>query len=410
MGLITTIILVLLCFSVTEFILPSNKRIHEQLYKVAFFITFFLFTIKYYYGADVINYYKVYNNIPNSFTDFFELAKRGYVFEEGFMYFMALIKWLGFSYWWMTAIVSIIYFYAIYKLFELIPSYKILALFILVVLEYNLIFATHRQCLAVSFYILLYFAYINKQYFRIILYSVLVVAMHKSGIVIIIPTLLLWFINYSVRRIDYLVSLILFIFMAIMPLQQILMKIVTVMPLSEGVRISLEHHILFSAESKAILLFYALIVFVLCIYTPINNGVYKKMFSIVLIGSFYISLCYQYNAILWRVRSYFIPFLVVYFFYIYNNYKDDTKVVILDNFRSAKKIITNSLFSVLFLCVIYIYYHAYMSNVENTSRIYENSTVFDLLHKSEDEIKKDRLGRAAKYWKLEFKKKEKLKN
>ena len=75
MGLITTIILVLLCFSVTEFILPSNKRIHEQLYKVAFFVTFFLFTIKYYYGADVINYYKVYNNIPNSFTDFFELTK-----------------------------------------------------------------------------------------------------------------------------------------------------------------------------------------------------------------------------------------------------------------------------------------------------------------------------------------------
>ena len=51
-----------------------------------------------------------------------------------------------------------------------------------------------------------------------------------------------------------------------------------------------------------------------------------------------------------------------------------------------------------------------MSNVENTSRIYENSTVFDLLHKSEEEIKKDRLGRAAKYWKLEIKKKEKLKN
>jgi hypothetical protein len=144
--------------------MPTNKRLHNQIYHIAFFITFFLFTIKYYYGADVINYYKFYKDIADPISIILQEPGTETPFEIGFVLFMSILKWINLSYWWMTALVSIIYFYAIYKLFNLIPSYKIVALLILVLLDYNLIFATHRQCLAVSFFILLFLSYLEKKY------------------------------------------------------------------------------------------------------------------------------------------------------------------------------------------------------------------------------------------------------
>ena len=95
MSYITIIILILLCFSVTDFIQPKNKPLHGHLYKLAFLITFFLFTIKYYYGADVINYYKCFSKIESPLS---VLTSENNVFEIGFMLYMSIFKWLGLSY------------------------------------------------------------------------------------------------------------------------------------------------------------------------------------------------------------------------------------------------------------------------------------------------------------------------
>ena len=50
MNILIVIFVILFVLSLTDFILLKQKRIHNQIYHVAFFITFFLFTIKYYHG------------------------------------------------------------------------------------------------------------------------------------------------------------------------------------------------------------------------------------------------------------------------------------------------------------------------------------------------------------------------
>lgn len=396
MSYITIIILILLCFSVTDFILPKNKPLHGHLYKLAFLITFFLFTIKYYYGADVVNYYKCFSKIESPLS---VLTSEKNVFEIGFMLYMSIFKWLGLSYWLMTAVVSIIYFYAIYKLFELIPSYKILALLILVVLDYNLIFATHRQCLAVSFCIFMYFAYVNKKYFLMLVYSILVVTMHKSGIVFVLPTLILWSLNFNVRRCDYFICLLVLFIMLLLPLQTILNNLVTVLPLGNEIKVSLYHHIIFMNKKQGIILLYAITLMLLSLYT-INDSQYKKLSVIVLLGTFVISMFYQMHAVLWRLRSFFLPFMIVYLFYALTN---RNSIIVYSALGRYNKLVINL---AVVLMMTYITYGIYKNDIlmrSLKSGIYEKSTIFDLLKRSEEDIKADRLKRASKYWSVENK-------
>ncbi|MEE0990015.1 MAG: EpsG family protein [Paludibacteraceae bacterium] len=397
MSYITIIVLILFGFSFTDFILPKNKTLHEQLYKIAFFITFFLFTIKYYYGADVVNYYKVFNKLPGSFVEVFELTKGKYAFEVGFLYFMAIIKWLGLSYWWMTAIVSMIYFYAIYKLFELIPSYKILALLILVLLDYNLIFATHRQCLAVSFYILMYFSYIDKKYIKMLIYAILTILMHKSGVICVLPVLFLWSLKFFPKRRDFLVCLVFLFLMVLIPLQQILIHVINILPINVAIKMSLSYHVLFFNRYQGILILYSVILFLLFLLN-IDNPIYKKMSVIVFVGAITISVFYQSQAILWRLRSYFLPFIVVYLFTASHFYITSNEVTCSRLFNKSGKLV---------IAIVTIYIMGYSAKSiysvnkimnETPSAIYEKSTIFDLISKDGEEIKSDRLQRAKEYW------------
>lgn len=397
MSFISIIILILLCFSLTDFILPRNKRLHEQLYKVAFFITFFLFTIKYYYGADVINYYRYFSLITSPLS---VLEADDNVFEIGFMLYMSIIKWLGLSYWWVTAFVSVIYFYAIYKLFELIPTHKIFALFILVVLDYNLIFATHRQCLAVSFFILMYFAYVNKKYFQTITYAILTITMHKSGIVYVLPTLFLWGINFKVRKADYFVCLLLLVIISFIPLKEVMTYLTAFLPLSEAVKISLMHHISFLSKSMGMMLFY-IVILSLIFFFSVKDPRFNEMHVIIFIGAVYIFMFNQSNAVLWRLRSYFLPFMIVYIFYIFNKVRDEQYVEINKLRKNLVSPILISSFCYVLMFVLYLAYSANISMTEMPSRIYETCTIFDLIDRTEEEIKVDRLQRAQKYWKAE---------
>ena len=182
MSLIVIILVFLFVMSFVNVLLRDQQPICNQLYKISFFITFFLFTIKYYYGADIANYVPMYETIPTPL----EIYQNGYdkyggYFETSYVYLCSIAKYLGVSFWSFTALISCFYFYALYKLFENVKNYKIVALFIIVLLDYNLIFAAYRQCMSVSFFMLAYVAYINKKKFRMFIYLILVALLHKSG-------------------------------------------------------------------------------------------------------------------------------------------------------------------------------------------------------------------------------------
>lgn len=407
MSLITIILLILLCFAITDFINPSNKRLHEQLYKLAFFITFFLFSIKYYYGADIVVYSNIYTEIKEPWNFMSGLNTVDGYFEPGFLFFVSLVKWLGISFWGMTLIVSIIYFYAIYKLFKLIPSYRIVALFILVLLDYNLIFATYRQCLAVSFFILMYFSYIDKKYIKMLLYALVTILMHKSGIVYVIPVLFLWSLKFFPKRSDFFMCLVLLLLMILIPLQQILTDVINLLPISSGVRMSLLYHVVIFERFQGIIILYSIVLFLLFLIN-IDDPIYKKMSVIVFLGAITISVFYQSQAMLWRLRSYFLPFMIVYLFTASHFYITNKEVTYSSLFNKNGRL-------VLALISIYIMSYSVKSIYsvnkimnQSPSAIYEKSTIFDLLSRDKEEIKKDRMQRALEYWEWDKEKMKKI--
>ena len=115
MDWLTFIFVVLLLFSLTDFMWPGQQKLHRQLYELAFFVTYFLFTIKYYYGADIATYVPVYENIESPQVLLTQGSKHSSTFELGYLLFCSVLHHVGVSFWLMTAIVSTFYFYAIHK-------------------------------------------------------------------------------------------------------------------------------------------------------------------------------------------------------------------------------------------------------------------------------------------------------
>ncbi|MDR0830967.1 MAG: hypothetical protein LBN95_12800, partial [Prevotellaceae bacterium] len=64
MNLIIIIFIVLFVLSFTDFF-PLEQKSHNIIYGVAFFLTYFLFTIKYYYGGDIYHYVPVFDKIES---------------------------------------------------------------------------------------------------------------------------------------------------------------------------------------------------------------------------------------------------------------------------------------------------------------------------------------------------------
>lgn len=386
----------LFVLSFTDFLLVKDERMHKYLYHLAFGLTFFLFTIKYYYGADMVLYVTSFDAVETP-LELLKGSRKGFMFEAGFMYFMSTLKWLGVSYWGMTALISVVYFYALYKLFKYIPKYRILALFVLVVLDYNLIFATHRQCLAVSFFILLFLAYINRKYIKVLIYAVLMLSIHKSGFVFLFPSLIFWSLHIYIKRESYWICLAIMLVFALLPLRQLYDWAVHALPISGSLKSSLIYHGVFFARFQSILILYTLVFVILALYTT-KEPVYKKMSVIVFLGAITIALFYQSFATLWRLRSYFLPFLVVYIFYVIYESQQRDALNVSQFVRPVRNIlVTLSVGFILAYCA-YLSYQSHRMMNALTSGIYDTCTVFDLLHKSSREIKRERMYRATKYW------------
>lgn len=399
MNLLVFIFIALFFLAVTDFMLLKQEKLHHYVYQIAFLLTVFLFTIKYYYGADMYSYVKAYDMVPSPIDLIRGIGKKP-PFEIGFSMFLSASKWIGLSYWSMTAVISLMYFYAIYKLFKYIPAYKTFALFILVILDHNLIFATHRQCIAVSFFVLMYLAYVEKRYMAVGMYALLTVLIHKSGFVYVFPALILWGMHFRVRKVYYWFTLLLMIVLIALPLKDILDYIVQILPLKSSAKASWFYHSVFFARIQSVLLFYSIVLMLLGFYEA-KESAYKKMAVVVFLGAVSISLFYQSFASMWRLRSYFIPFFIVYLFYVVQNADKEELVDVSALIKPIKKVILHTSIGFILLYFSYMSYQSYKKMNSYPSRIYETSTIFDLFFHSEEEIKKERMQRAVRYWRFD---------
>jgi hypothetical protein len=392
MNLLIIIFVCLFVLSLTDFF-PLERKSHKILYEFGFFLTFFLFSIKYYYGGDILHYVPVYEGLETP-LQVLNGSKYADQFEVGYLFFCSTCKFFGLSFWAMTFIINAIYFYVIHKLFNKIRSKQIFALFFLVILDYNLIFAAYRQCFAVSFFILMFLAFMESKYFKCFLYLGLTSLMHKSGLYICIITLFFMCMNYvaQLEKRNFYLLIAIFFLMLILSLKDIILPILENFSLSETSLESIGHHLLLGKKFQSILIIYLILTLIVVYhYKNLENN---KVKWIVFLSMLMLMALYQHYYILNRIRSYFLPILIVYVFNLMYNHRPFANTIILRQVF----IVLFYLFSLNAIRAKYMDFNVLLSE----SRIYDTCTVFERINKSENEIKRIQMQKAKIYWKKEF--------
>ncbi len=214
MNYLTILLIVLLLLSLVELSFAKHKVLCDQLFHIAFAFTAFWVGIKYYIGPDIFSYVPFYETIQ-PLKDILGGHYKG-DFEIGFAIFCSLLKSIGLSFWGMTVVITAIYFAAIYKVFKQLKSYRTFALCVLMLLDYNLALYEFRQCLAVSLFILSYYAWAEKKYLKTLLIITMAIFIHKSAIFIYLGTLLIYvFKSIKISKKSYILLGIIFILMLV---------------------------------------------------------------------------------------------------------------------------------------------------------------------------------------------------
>lgn len=407
MTLLTHIFLLLIGAGVLDFALTRYVRLQESVYRITLIAVWFLFTIRYYYGADIYNYVPVYEHLHPWY--WYLQNPDHYEFEHGFVLFCAMLKGVGLSYYWMTAIVTTFYFVVIGLLFSKIKRHKVLALMTLVIFDYNLIFAAHRQCLAVTFFILMVLALDKRQYIWAAILAIICSEMHKSGIFIAGLTWVVYVLHHHrMERMFFLSLMALLALMLVIPMTAVNTSFVSSLPLPESFVRALTEHLSLGRRIQVVWLMYALVLVCIEYYVQNRNELGKRgTEAVVIMGLVLMVLLYQYFYLLVRLRSYFLPLLLVYLFRLVQDAEDANGVIVRGG-MVLKELCCIFAF-VYFGYVIYrfeqnanrMFERAYTPGKKT---IYSTSTVFDLRHRSARDIQAERMLIAKYYWWYDYKK------
>jgi len=299
----------------------------------------------------------------------------------------------------MTAVISTIYFYSLNLFLNKISEKKIFALFLIVVLDFNLMFAAFRQCLAVSFFMLTILAYINKKYFKTIIFFLLILSMHKSAFFACIFFIIAVSLDsYKANRANYYLLTTCFFLFLFFSFSDIIYFFVNKLSLSGTTEASIKHHLLLGQKIQSVFVLYFLGLFAFALYykkSEDNTREHRFLQWLSFIALLLIVFLYQNYYLLNRIRSYFIPVVVVFLFLLI---KESSFI------RKRKYILFQELAFVaiyIFLSTVIIRRSIEQNNLK--SGIYDTSTVFSRLTRSEKDIRQEQLKKAEVFWKNEFK-------
>lgn len=397
MSLITIISIITIILATSDFMFPNMPRLKNDIFKISFFTTFFLFTIKYYYGPDINTYVPHYENDIKSLSYVINNLSN-ISFEPGYNIFCAILKSIGCSFWAMTAVVSTIYFTAIYKLFQHLKGSKSFALMILVVMDCGIMYATIRQCLAISMFIFLILALQKKNYCTAIIFTILSILFHKSAIFIVIPTIILYIVQNSIsKRYFFEILLVLLFLLVIIPLIKIITPIVDLLPLSPSMIKSIEHHLLLGRVVQVVFLVYFTTIFCINYFTINKSSKNDIIKTSVVAGLILIVLFYQYFYVLNRMRSYFLPVIIVYTINLSYQYFENKQYKI-----PYAKIVRQLSVLFMFTYVIFQTYTLEKSYRKTKSQIHDCTTIFELNRYDKETIKQRQLKKAKIYWERDF--------
>ncbi len=309
MLFIFVLLIVTFGLAVAECLAAGHPRMQKQIYYIAFAWVAVWCTLKYAFGPDIANYIPFWDSLVSPMKD---LHNSELFFEPGFVVFCSVLKQMGFTFWGMTAVISVLYFMAIALVFRQIKAYRTIGLLVLVMLNYNLMLVELRQCLAVSFFIFCILLFQHKRYLLSAVMAVIAVTLHKSVIVILLCAFVIYLFRFiSVTKRGYLMLAILFVLSLFLPIQHYLGRLVDILPLSESLSKSAEHHLLISQVIQRIFILYALTILCLAYYKR-EESQNKTLHWIIWCTAAALVCFYPYWFLLNRLRSYFLPFIIMY--------------------------------------------------------------------------------------------------
>ena len=378
---------ILLPMSVAD-MLWHGKRFSQQLYVVAFLLTYAIVCSKFYYGTDVCIYTAIYDTIESPI----EVLKGNSAHEYArfFLFVTSLCKSLHFNFWAYTVLLTTIYFAAIAPLFQKIQKHKVFALFVLCYMDVNLIFFEFRETLSVALIIFAYLSLEKKHYPSFCLLCALSALSHKSAIFCVgIFLIAILLSRKPISKSSYAATIILMISSIVFTLSTIAIFLLKFLPAATSAQASILHHFSYPRRIQTIYVLYVLWgVYLYFHHKDSTSSPFTA--TLVLIFTLIIAFTYEHWFFIARFRSYFLPIMIVY-------------ALNMEGEQTRNKQISSV------LLVIVIYLHAlifsrgfWVSNYISTSHINDTSTIFDLRHKTEEQIRRENERKAGLFFKYEY--------
>lgn len=369
-------------------------NLQRQLYKLFFVLVYFLFVIRYYYGPDIWNYVPHYEEIASPMTLWNHPDQMS--FEWGYEMFCSVLHSLGVSYWGMTAVITTLFFVALACVFHSLPRYRMFALASVILMDYNLIFAENRQCMAVSFFLFMVICLQNKKYWLALPFSVLTVLCHKSGFMPVGLTLM-GVLLYHQRQsaLVYYILIGVLMVMMLIPVSRVATPILAMLPLPESYIESVLHHMQLGRQFQIIALIYLAVLILISMYNSKQRQSYTWIGIEVLMGMVIIVALYQYFFLLNRIRSYYTPLIL---FYLIRIVTDEHRE---KSFPYAA-LLRQSVAVLFFLYCTHVMI-GYIRGVRQLhAPIAKASTLFDLRNQSPKQIRDKQMKIALQYWKEDY--------
>lgn len=296
--------------------LAANDRTKKIIFQISYALVLFVVIIKYYFSSDIATYVPAYEKLSPLQSLTLKEINDCY-FEPGYTIFCSLLKTFGFSFWMMTATVTVLIMHSLYKLLSIIPKYSTLGLTIFFFVGFDLLFQQFRQALAISFF---FYAIINiingKSSIKILLLSLLSCSFHTSAIFLIIPLLIFSKFGEApiqVQRSAFVLLFVVFIISIFIDFEWLINHFSTSFNLSSSQKASLAFHFGVNKILQSFLLVYIPLFLILTILPDNRTDKVSLTFRIITyIGMAYIALFYKYNLFVNRFSNYITVISIIY--------------------------------------------------------------------------------------------------
>ncbi|MCQ2310833.1 MAG: EpsG family protein [Paludibacteraceae bacterium] len=375
----------MMAFAILESFCFRWPNLCRQLSRIQFAVLVILVVAKYALGPDIIVYlpqFRLIEPLSSLFQHPFQTDR-----EPAWCWFISICANCGMTFWMMTAFISLLYYGAVFCLWRKVRFAPCMVLFLLTLLDYNLVLYELRQCLAVSFflYTIILLMGEKKHYFWAVCLLVLCALSHKSGIFMVVLTGMaygLYHIRVDYR--SYFLLLSLLIGLAILPAIAFT-PIINLLP--DSIAGSLALHVSAHQMIQTVAPIYFLGILLIGYHAHFEEE-NKKWHWMIWCALAIIACLYAYWFLLNRLRSYFILFILVYGAHILHT-------------SERKNVLPRQFFSlILYLYAgLFIYTNITIPVHSKTNAV---STVFERKHLSQSELEERQMKEAIKYWKEDY--------